>query len=132
MSTRFWLAVAVCLLAPVSYSEGEDELLELVRANAFEGFMEQASSTLPESFHNSGLAESDKMRLIEQWAKASASCLADSLAAYAETTDTPLSEMVNNDGSFSPAGDGSHADFNLSLETCIERAWAEVGAEQPR
>lgn len=114
------------------YAQGDQEILEKVRANGMKIFLEQASWTLPESFHNSGLAPSDKERLIEQWASASASCLADALAKYAETTDVPLTDMVNDDGSFSLKGDGASSEFNLNLETCIERAWQSVGANLPQ
>jgi len=105
--------------------------LEVVRAYAAKGYLEQASSTLPKSFHDSGLAPSDKEKLIEQWANASAACLADALATYAKTTETPLSEMVNDDGSFSLKGDGSSSEFHVFLDSCIERAWAAVGASLP-
>jgi hypothetical protein len=93
--------------------------------------LEQASWTLPESFHKSGLAPSDKERLIQQWADAFANCLADALSKYSESTDVPLSQMVNDDGSFCLKGDGSSSEFNLNLETCIERAWQTIGASLP-
>ena len=105
--------------------------METVRANATKIFLDQASWTVPDSFHKSGLAPSDKERLIEQWANASEACLADALAEYAKTTDVPLSEMVSEDGSFSLKGDGASSEFNLNLDTCIERAWAAVGASLP-
>ena len=116
------------LISPTAYSQSDQEILETVRANGTKIYLEQASWTLPESFHNSGLAPSDKERLVEQWANASAACMVDALAKYAESTDVPLSEMVNDDGSFSLKGDGSSSEFNLNLETCIERAWQTVGA----
>lgn len=116
------------LVSLTAYSQSDQEILKAVRANATKIALEQASWTLPDSFHNSGLAPSDKERLIEQWANATGACLADALAEYAKTTDTPLSEMVNEDGSFGLKGDGSSSEFNLVLESCIERAWAAVGA----
>jgi len=119
------------LVSPAAYSQSDEEILETVRANATKIFLEQASWTVPDSFHNSGLAPSDKERLIEQWANASGACLADALAEYARTTDVPLSEMVSEDGSFSLKGDGASSEFNLNLDTCIERAWAAVGARLP-
>jgi hypothetical protein len=125
------IAWLILLVAPVAHSQSDEEILEVVRANATEIFLEQASWTLPESFHNSGLAPSDKERLIEQWANASAACMVDALSKYAESTDVSLSEMVNDDGSFGLKGDGSSSDFNLNLETCIERAWQTVGASLP-
>lgn len=119
------------LISPMVYAQSDQEILETVRANGTKIYLEQASWTLPESFHKSGLAPSDKERLIEQWANASAACLVDALAKYAESTDVPLSEMVNDDGSFGLKGDGSSSEFNLNLETCIERAWQTVGASLP-
>jgi len=125
------ISYIMLLVSPVIYAQSDQEILELVRANATKIYLEQASWTLPESFHTSGLAPSDKERLIEQWANASAACQAEALAKYAESTDVPLSEMVNDDGSFGLKGDGSSSDFNLNLETCIERAWQTVGTSLP-
>ena len=124
-SLTVWM---ILLVAPTAYSQSDEEILEKVRASATKNFLEQASWTLPESFHNSGLAPSDKERLVKQWANASGVCLADALATYAETTDTPLSEMVTDDGSFGLKGDGSTYEFQVFLETCIERVWEAVGA----
>jgi hypothetical protein len=126
--TRISLITWVILLvAPTAYSQSDDDILENVRASATKMFLEQASWTLPEAFHNSGLAPSDKDRLVEQWANASATCLADALATYASSTDIPLSELVSDDGSFTLNG-GSSSEFDLFLDSCIERAWEAVGA----
>ncbi len=125
------ISCIMLLISPTAYSQSDQEILESVRANGIKIYLEQASWTLPESFHNSGLAPSDKERLIEQWANASAACMVDALAKYAESTDVPLWEMVNDDGSFSLKGDGSSSEFNLNLETCIDRAWQTVGASLP-
>jgi len=121
----------ILLVAQFTYAQSDEEVLETVRANATKIFLEQASWTLPDSFHDSGLAPSDKERLIEKWANASGACLADALAEYATTTDTPLSDMVNEDGSFGLKGDGSSSEFQVFLDSCIERAWADVGASLP-
>lgn len=99
--------------------------------NATNVYLEQASWTLPDSFHSSGLAPSDKEKLIEEWASESGRCLANALAEYAATTDVPLAEMVSADGSFSLLGDGAASEFKLRLERCIERSWAAVGATLP-
>jgi hypothetical protein len=119
------------LISPVVYADSDQDILEKVRANGTDIYLEQASWTLPESFHESGLAPSDKDRLIEQWANASADCLVDALSKYAESTDVPLSDIVNDDGSFGLKGNGSPSDFNLNLESCIERAWQTIGASLP-
>lgn len=115
-------------IPPAVYSQSDQEILEAVRANGKSIYLEQASWTLPESFHNSGLAPSDKERLVEQWASASAACMVDALARYAETTDVSLSDMVDDDGSFSLKGGGSETEFRLSLDTCVERAWGGSGS----
>lgn len=131
MLRNFWIAWTVLLFAPTAYSQSDEEILESVRLNATNIALEQASWTLPRSFHESGLASSDKEKLIGQWADASGACLADALAKYAETTDVPLSEMVADDGSFSLKGEGSSSEFQVFLETCIEHAWEAVGASLP-
>jgi hypothetical protein len=128
------ISLTGCIMLLVSltaYSQSDQEILETVRANATTIALEQAAWTLPDAFHNSGLAPSDKERLIEQWANATGDCLADALAEYAKTTDIPLSDMVNDDGSFSLQGDGSSSEFKVFLDSCIERAWAAVGASPP-
>ncbi len=128
---RVFVIVCILLLSSaIAHSESDQQILERVRTNATEIFLEQASWTLPESFHESGLAPSDKEKLIKQVASVSGDCLADALEKYAETADVPLSDMVNDDGSFSLQGDGSSSEFMLDLETCIERAWEAVGASQ--
>jgi hypothetical protein len=121
------IAWIILFVASAAYSQSDEEILEAVRANATKIYLEQASWTLPETFHNSGLAPSDKERLIEQWAKASANCLADGLEKYAKSSDVPLSEMVNDDGSYSLKGGPDH-EHDLYVSTCIERAWEAVGA----
>lgn len=130
MLRRFKIAWIIVLVSPTAYSENDEEILEVVRANGTKIALEQASWTLPESFHESGLAPSDKGKLIEQWANATGACLADALATYAETTDVTLSEMVADDGSFGLKGDGSSSEFQVFLDTCIERAWEAVGASR--
>ena len=80
---RISLICCILLLVPPSaYSQSDKEILDTVRASATKIYLKQASWTLPESFHNSGLAPSDKERLIKQWANASAACLVDALATY--------------------------------------------------
>ena len=121
------ISCIMLLVSATAYSQSDQEILETVRANATKIYLEQASWTLPESFHNSGLAASDKERLIEQWANASAACMVDALAEYADSTEVPLSKLVSDDGSFSLKG-GSDSEFDLNLSTCKERAWDAVGA----
>lgn len=124
------LICCILLLAPPSaWPQGDEEILEKVRTSATKIYLEQASWTLPESFHNSGLASSDKERLISQWASASAACQVNALAAYAASTEVPLSDLVSDDGSFGLKG-GAEAEFYLNLSRCIEVAWQSVGASR--
>ena len=123
-----FISCVVLLIWSTANSQSDRELLDAVRDNAKTIFLDQASRTLPESFRNSGLAPSDKDRLIEQWADDSANCLADALAKYAESADVPLSELVDDDLTFGLEGGDSYDEFNFTLETCSERAWAAIGA----
>jgi len=82
MLRSFQTAWLIVLVAPAAHAQSDEEILEVVRANATKVFQEQASWTLPRSFHESGLAPSDKEELIEQLANASGTCLAEALAAY--------------------------------------------------
>ena len=124
------MVLTTLLVAPAAFSQSDGELLEKVRANAAKMYLEQASFTLPESFHDSGLAPSDKKRLIEQWANDSALCHADALSAYATSSDIPLSKLVSDDGTYG-FGFGVPTEWELQLESCLARTWEAVGAKQP-
>ena len=128
MPRASFLLSLIVLFGSLAQAQSDEQALAKIRTSAKQIFLDQASWTLPDSFHESGLAPPDKERLIKQWASDSADCLADSLVAYAETTDIPLSEMVSDDGSFTLKGDGSSSEFHLFLETCMESAWAGIGA----
>jgi len=121
----------VLLTAPTVNAQSDEEILELVRTNATKVYLEQASWTLPETFHESGLAPSDKDRLIKEWAEASGDCLADALVTYSKTTETPIAEMVSDDGSFVLKGEGLSSEFDLHLTSCLERTWEAIGASLP-
>lgn len=124
---RFWRFVPLFfLLTTAACTKSDEALLDRVRANAVEVFREQASWALPESFYNSARSPADKERVVEQLANATGACLADGLATYAESSDVPLAEMVSEDGTFRLKGGDDHA-FDLSLSTCIERAWEAAG-----
>jgi len=123
-----FVSCVMLLISLTANAQGDQKILDAVEANAKTIFLDQASWTLPESFHNSGLAPSDKDRLIEQWADDSAACLVDALAKYAESTDVPVSELVDDDLTFGLEGGDSYDEFNVTLKTCSERAWAAIGA----
>lgn len=127
MRLIFW---TILLVPPIAFSQSDEDLLEKVRANGVKIYLEQASFTLPQSFHKSGLAPSDKKRLIEQWANDSATCHADVLAAYAIANDIPLSELVSDDGTYG-FGLGVPADWELHLKSCLARTWEVIGAKLP-
>lgn len=118
------------LVAPTAFSQSDEELLKIVRANAAKIYLEQASFTLPKSFHNSGLAPSDKKKIIQQWAHESAICHSDALAAYANENDIPLSELVSGDGTYG-FGFGSPTDWERHLKSCLALTWEAVGAVLP-
>ena len=124
------MLLTILLVASTAFSQSDEEILEKVRANGVKIYLEQASFTLPESFHNSGLASSDKKRLIEQWANESAICHVDALAAYATANDVSLSELVSDDGTYG-FGLGSPIDWELHLKSCLARTWEAVGAKFP-
>ena len=121
------IAWLILLVAPAAYSQSDEEILEEVRASVTKIFLEQASWTLPESFHNSGLAPSDKERLIQQVANDSAACMVEALVEYAALNDVPLSDLVSEDGGIELKSGNSYQ-FEQILVPCIERAWAAVGA----
>ena len=120
----------ILLIGPAAFSQNDEDLLEKVRANAAKIYLEQASFTLPRSFHDSGLAPSDKKRLIEKWAKDSAACHADALSAYATSNDIPLSKLVSDDGTYR-FGRGVPTEWKLNLESCLTQTWEAVGAQFP-
>lgn len=122
---------AALLVAPAAFSQSNEEMLEKVRSNGVKGYLEQASFTLPESFHQSGLAPPDKKKLIEQWASASANCHVEALAAYANANDVPLSELVSDDGTYS-FGATVPTDWELHLTSCLARSWEAIGTSLPQ
>ena len=121
------ITLFMLVAATGAFAQSDEELIETVRASATKIFLDQASWTLPESFRNSGLAPSDKERLVQQLANATATCLVDALVEYATSNDVPLSDLVSDDGSFSlKAGPGY--EFDLFLSSCIQSAWEAAGA----
>ena len=127
LSQTSLVAWTIVLVAPMAFAQSDEEILEKVRANGEKIYLQQASFTLPEVFHNSGLAPSVKRQLIEQWAKDSADCHADALGTYATENDIPLSELVSEDGSYG-FRNGVPADWELRLKSCLARVWETVGA----
>lgn len=124
--------VIFCTLiqASTALAQSDQELLEIVRANAEKIYLEQVSFTLPESFHRSGLDPSTKEQLIARWAKDSAECHADAISAYAEEEQIPLSEIIAEDGTYG-FGVGVPSDFEARLVSCLSSTWQAVGATFP-
>lgn len=54
----------ILFVATTACSQSDEEILEKIRARAAEIYLEQASFTLPESFHNSGLAPSEAFTVL--------------------------------------------------------------------
>jgi len=115
--------------APTAYSQSDKDILEAVRASVTKIFLEQASWVLPESFRNSGLAPSDKERLVEQLANATATCFVDALVEYANLNDVPLSDLVSDDWSITFEG-GTGYEFEQLLNPCVLRAWEVAGVNR--
>ena len=123
--------LALLVVARVSFAQSDEELIESVRSSAASMFQEQANWVLPESFHNSGLAASDKDKLILQLASDSADCLADTAVKYAAIYDVPISDFVSEDGTIHFDGD-SGREFALLLDPCIQDAWQVAGVNPPK
>ncbi len=92
-------------------------------------FLEQASSALPESFHNSDLSSSDKERITLQLASDTGTCYADSAVEYASLNDIPLSDFVSTEGLVRIDGE-SGKEFVQLLESCVSRAWQAAGVSR--
>ncbi len=124
---RIFLIASVLLVAtPVVFAQSDEQLVETVRSSAVEIFLEQAPWVLPESFHNSALAESEKERLVLQLANDSADCLAGTAVEYAARYDIPIPDFVSSDGTIHFDGD-SGQEFSQLLELCVESAWQAAG-----
>lgn len=124
---RVFLIISIMLVAsPVAFSQSDAELVGAIRANAKSVFLEQADWVLPASFHNSELSPSDKERLIQQLAKATANCMADAAVEYAAVNDVPLSDFVSSEGIIHFEGDSGEA-FSQSFVPCVSRAWEAAG-----
>jgi len=127
---RIYLITWIMLFAaPTAYSQSDKDILETVRASVTKIFLEQASWVLPESFRNSGLAPSDKERLVQQLANATATCFVDALVEYATLNDVPLSDLVSDDGSIIFER-GSGYQFEQLLNPCVLRAWEVAGVNR--
>jgi hypothetical protein len=120
------IALFTLVAAPGAFAQSDEELIETVRTSAKEVFLEQMSFTVPESFQNSGLSQTDKERILLQLASDSADCLADSAVEYAALHDTPISDFVSSEGTIGFRGDSGHG-FTLLLNQCILLAWQVAG-----
>jgi hypothetical protein len=107
LRSAFWILL---LASTAAFSQSDEEMLQKVRAGAEKTYLEQVSFTLPESFHQSALAPSDR--------------------AYAAANNVPLSELVSDDGTYG-FGVGAPADWELELKTCLAETWEAIGAEIP-
>jgi len=124
---RTSLITSIMLVAgPGAFAQSDDQLIETVRSSVAEVFLEQASWVLPDSFHNSDLAESDKERVILQLANDSADCLAETAVEYAARYDVSISDFVSSDGTIHFKGDSGRK-FSQLLDPCIRNAWQAAG-----
>jgi hypothetical protein len=124
------LILSVTLVfASNAFAQSDEQLIESVRSSAVDVFLEQASWVLPDSFHESDLAESDKERIVLQLAQDTADCLADTAAEYAAQNDIPIPDFVSDDGTIHFDGD-SGREFSRLLELCVNRAWQAAGVSR--
>ena len=119
------ITLLTLVAAPCALAQSDEELIETVRNSAKELFLEQPP-TVPESFRDSGLAPSDKERIMQQVASDSADCLADTVAEFSAAYDVPISDMVSSDGTIRPSGN-SAGQFTSMLNECIVLAWQAAG-----
>ena len=110
-------------------AESDEEIIERVDASFQKIFLDQASWSLPESFWNSALAESDKNQIVKELAEDGARCFTNAIKAYAEITKKPISEIVSEDNTVSFRGD-SGTDFKQLFESCMVEAFAAAGIVQ--
>jgi len=118
------ITLLTLVAAPGAFAQSDEELIETVRTSAREGFLEEPF--IPESFQDSGLAPSDKERIMLQVVSDSADCLADTVVEYSALYDIPISDMVSSDGTIAPRGNRA-SEFTRMLNDCIELAWQAAG-----
>ena len=93
---RVTLITAIVLVAaPSAFAQSDEEIIEAIRTSIAETLLEQSPDTLPQSFKESGLAPSDKERLMLQLANDGAVCFTDSLIKYATLKGVPISDFVS-------------------------------------
>lgn len=117
--------VAVLTVSP-ALAETDEEVLEKVRNRVAATFQEEIAGKLPESFEKSGLAPSDKKRLMDRLENDYVSCFQNTIIEYASTNGIALSEIVAPDGSVSFQGD-SGTDFRELLIPCLNTARHSAG-----
>lgn len=129
---RIFLITSIMLVAaPSAFAQSDAQLIDTVRSSAVEVFLKEASWVLPDWFHNSDLAESDKERIILQLAQDTADCLADTAVTYAAKNDIPIPDFVSDDGTIHFDGD-SGREFSRLLELCVNRAWQVAGISREK
>ena len=119
----------VLVAAPSAFAQSDEEIIEAIRTSIAETLLEQLPDTLPQSFKESGLAPSDKERLMLQLANDSADCLADAVVEYAALYDVPISDFVSSEGTIHFDGD-SGSEFEQLLNPCILIAWQAAGVSR--
>jgi hypothetical protein len=110
---------------PGAFAQSDEELIEKVRTSAKASFLEEPPTT-PIAFRDSGLAPSDKQRIMQQVASDTADCLADTTVEYAALYNIPISDLVSNEGTIVPSGDSANQ-FERMLNDCIALAWQNAG-----
>ncbi len=107
-----------------AFAQSDEEILETLRTSVTQVYLEQLPNELPNSFH-SGLAPSDKERIVGQLADDCAACFVEAVVKYAALFDVALSDFVT-DGVVAP-GRGLAGEFEQLLNPCIIAARQAAG-----
>ena len=114
----------------LALAESDEEITSRVYASAKKIFLDQATWALPESFWNSGLAESDKTRIVQTLAEDSATCFVNAILEYSAQSDRPLSELVSDDNTVGFNRDAASMFLPL-YEPCLQTVWQAAGVSLP-
>ncbi len=133
---RLTLITSIMLVtASAAFAQSDEEIIETLRTSIAKVLLEQMPGELPESFLNSGLAPSDKERIMLQLVNDSAACFTDSLVEYAALRDVPLSDFVSEDSEGAIHFDGDSAnesanEYEQLLVPCLLAAKQAAGVSK--
>jgi hypothetical protein len=120
------VCLAFLAYASLASAESDEEIIERVFVSYQNTFLDQASWSLPKSFWNSGLTESDKNAIVKTLAEEGAHCFTNAIKEYAEFTKKPISQIVSEDSTVRFRGD-SGTEFMQLFDPCMTEAFAAAG-----